>query len=279
MNLFKKTKTCIHRHSIESHPHCFNSDGTPKNIISNNSVGVLSLDIETLPILGYTWDVWNTNIYPNQVVKDWCLLGYSAKWIDSDKIISDILTTKEAINREDKRLATGIWKLLDKCQIAILHNGRRFDIRKINTRLWKHNLHRPSSYKVVDTLVAAKSVFGLTYNKLDFIAKFMGLQEKLETDFELWKRCDHGDKEALQYMRDYNENDVLMQEEIYLNMREWIPGHPSLAVYAGLENVCPICLSENYKEIGLYTANTLQYPEYRCSNCNSVFHDTKSIKE
>lgn len=279
MNLFRKIKRCLHRQDIEHHPNCFDNKGEPKAIINNSGVGVLSIDIETLPILGYTWNVWNTNIYSNQVEKDWSLLSYSAKWIDSGKIISDILTTKEALNREDKRLASGIWNLLNKSSVVITHNGRRFDIKKINTRFWKHGLHRPSSYKVIDTLVAAKSVFGLTYNTLDFIAKYIGLQEKLDTDFELWRRCDRGEKEALQYMREYNENDVVMQEEIYLNMREWIPGHPNLSIYTKLENVCPICLGENFKEIGLFTANIYQYKEYRCNSCGSVFHDTHSVKE
>jgi RNase H-like protein len=269
---------CIHRHTIETHPNCF-KEGKPLAHAIPNPVKMLALDIETLPILGYTWDVWNTNILPSQVKKDWCLLSYSAKWIGSDKIISDILTPEEAINRDDKRLATGIWKLLEEAPIVITHNGKRFDIKKINARFWKNGLHKPSSYKVIDTLVAAKSSFGLTYNKLDFIAKYIGLQEKLETDFELWVRCDEGVKEALQYMREYNENDVIMQQDIYLNMREWIPNHPDLSVYGKLDNVCVICLGTDYKEIGLFTAKKQQYKEYRCSSCGSVFHDTKAVEK
>lgn len=271
----KQVLRCKHRQDINHHRNCFNPDGTLKEF--NKFPKVLSIDIETLPILGYSWDVWNTNIYPNQVIKDWCILSYSAKWIDSDKIISDVLTSKEAINRDDKRLVEGIWKLLEKASILITHNGRRFDIKKINARFWKNGLHKPSSYKVIDTLVSSKAIFGLTYNKLDFIARYVGVQEKLETDFDLWAKCDQGDKESLGYMREYNENDVLMQEEIYLKMREWIPNHPNLATYVNLSGVCPVCLSEDYKEIGLYTANLKQYKEYRCS-CGSIWHDTKEIK-
>lgn len=279
MSLFKKSLRCQHRQDIHHHPNCFSEDGTPKAKANNRESKVLILDIETLPILGYSWGVWNQNIYPNQIKKDWSLLSYSAKWLGDDRIISDVLTPKEAISRDDKRISTGIWKLLDECFISVSHNGKRFDLRKLNTRFWKNKLHKPSSYKVIDTLPVAKSVFGLTYNKLDFIAKFIGADEKLETEFELWTACDEGDKQALQEMKEYNEQDVLTLEEIYMNMREWIPGHPDLGIYQNLKDVCPVCLSTNYKKIGLYTANVYQYEEYRCSDCSSVWHNSKAIKE
>lgn len=277
MNLFKKAPRCVHRHTIETHPRCFDVAGEP--VALGNQVKVLSLDVETLPLLGYSWGVWNQNIYPDKIKKDWCLLSYSAKWIDSPNIISNVLSSKEAVTRNDNKLANELWYLIDTADIIIGHNSKRFDIKKINTRFWKYNLHKPKSYKHIDTLVAAKAVFGLTYNKLDFIAEFKGVQQKIETNFELWERCDEGNKVALQEMRGYNERDVSIQENIYYAMREWIPNHPNLAVLANIKDVCPICLSTSYKQIGLYTADVYQYKEHRCNDCGSVFHDSKAIKE
>lgn len=279
MSLFNfGQKRCIHRHSISEHPKCFDSNGNPKANSTANESRVLILDVETLPILGYSWGVWNQNIYPNQIEKDWCILSYSAKWLGDDRIISDVLTPREALDRNDKRLVTGFWKLLNEAFVTVSHNGRRFDLRKLNARFWKNGLHKPASYKVIDTLTTARSVFGLTYNKMDFIAKFIGADEKLETDFELWRSCDRGDKVALQEMKEYNEQDVYTLEQIYMEMREWIPNHPDLGIYQQLTDVCPVCLSENFKRIGLYTSNRKQYVEYRCSSCNSVWHDSKQIK-
>jgi DNA polymerase elongation subunit (family B) len=278
MSLFNfGTKRCIHRQDVKHHPNCFNKDGSPRDEMQRLSAKILSVDIETLPILGYTWDVWNTNIYPNQVVKDWCLLAYSAKWMGSPNVISNVLSPKEAITRNDLGLAKELWNLLEEADILIGFNSKRFDIRKINARFWKHGLHKPSSYKHIDIIQTARSVFGLTYNKLDFIAKFLGVQSKLETDFELWKGCDIGDKESLQRMREYNEMDVLIQEEIYFDIREWIPNHINLGIFSRLENVCPICLSSNYKEIGIYVTNSEKYREFRCK-CGAVWHDRKTIK-
>jgi hypothetical protein len=237
------------------------------------------LDIEVLPILGYAWAAYNQNIYPNQVKKDWSLLSYSAKWVGSDTIISRVLTPNEAVQRNDLALAKDLWALLDEAFIVITHNGRRFDIRKINTRFWKHRLHKPRSYRVIDTLVAARSVFGLTYNGMNEIAKFKEADEKLHTDFKLWARCDEGNEQALNEMLEYNEQDVNIQEQIYMEMREWIPDHPNLGIYQNLKNVCPICLGTDYSTVGIFVTNKSRFPEHRCKNCNSIFHDSKPIKE
>jgi hypothetical protein len=274
-----KPKTCIHRHTIRTHRNCFDANGNPLLKEATVPASLLVIDIETLPILGYFWNVWNQNIYQAMIKKDWCILSYSAKWLGDERIISDTLTTKEAIIRDDKRIVTGIWKLLEKSDVIITHNGKRFDVRKINTRFWKNGLHKPSSYKIIDTLIAARSVFGLTYNSMEFIAKFIEADEKLDTEFPLWAACDRGDKNALLEMKEYNEQDVITQEQIYMSMREWIPNHPDLGVYQNLENVCPVCLGTNFKEIGLYTASRLQYKEYRCEDCGNVWHNSKAVKE
>ena len=273
--IFKKELKCQHRHTIKTHRKCFNEDGTLK-VVTNNFPKILSLDIETLPILAYSWDVWDTNIYSERIVKDWCILSFSAKWLDDNKIISEVLTPKEAVFRDDERIVSTLWKLLERAEIVIGFNSKRFDIKKINARFLKYGLHKPSSYKHIDLIQTARSTFGLTYNKLDFIAEFLDLQRKLETDFDLWKMCDNGDKKALQTMREYNEMDVVVQESLYYKLREWIVFHPNLAVMSKMSDVCPVCLSKNYKEIGLYTANTKQYKEYRCS-CGSIWHNVKSI--
>lgn len=280
MNLFKNRNQlrCEHRHTIKEHPNCF-INGKPRNLQDLQPVKILSLDIETLPILGYSWGVWNQNIYPEQVKKDWCLLSYSAKWIGSSNIISNVLSPKDAVNRDDIKLAKEIWMLLDEADIINGHNSKRFDIKKINTRFWKHELHKPSSYKHIDTLTSARTIFGLTYNKLGFIAEYKGIQQKLETDFELWEQCDEGNKLALQQMREYNERDVEIQEQIYLEMRDWIPNHPDLRIYENKENSCPICLIEdNYKKTGIYVARSRKYPEYRCNSCGSIWHSNVSIR-
>ena len=152
------------------------------------------MDIETLPIIAYTWGAYDQNLNIDSIIKDWVILGWSAKWLDDEKVISEILTSKEAVERNDERIIKDLWKLLDDADVVVAHNGKSFDIPRCNTRFMYHHMGPPSSYKVIDTLVASRSAFGMTFNKLDYIAKYLGAQRKRETDFQLWVDCDHGKK-------------------------------------------------------------------------------------
>ena len=238
---------------------------------------LLSIDIETLPGKFYAWSPANDYLGHHMMIEDWSLLSYSAKWIGDDRIISSVLTSEETIKRDDRRLSIQIQALLDNAHTVITHNGRRFDIKKINTRLWKYRLQKPSDYRVIDTLVSAKAVFGMMYNTMDAIAEFVERDRKLSTDFSLWARADHGDPAALQEMLEYNDQDVLTQEQIYMEMRPWIKGHPNLAIIAGVD-ACPICLHDKYKHIGYHYTNKKAYKEYRCNHCGSTWHATKAAK-
>lgn len=237
---------------------------------------ILFFDIETLPIVAYTWGTWGVDISNDKIIKDWCCLAFSAKWLDDNRIIADILTPKEVANRDDERLCKHVWKLLDDADIVVAQNGRRFDIPKMNGRFWKHGLGPPASYKIIDTMESAKKTFGLTYNSLDFLGEYLGAGRKLKIDFSLWEQCDQGHKDALKLMSEYNQQDVILLENVYNKMRPWIQNHPRLTLYDKVVGKCPVCLGGDYKKIGLYTAAQKQYAEYRCNSCGSVWHDTKA---
>ena len=238
----------------------------------------LVMDIETLPIKAYTWGPWQQDIHKEQIIADWSVLCWSAKWLDDPRMITDCLTQKEALARDDRRICQSMWKLLDDSDVVIAQNGRRFDLPKLNTRFWKWKLGQPSSYKIIDTLDAAKRTFGMTYNSLDYLGEYLGAGRKLKTDFQLWIDCDHGNKDALARMSEYNQQDVILLEEVYLKMRGWIPNHPKFTTYAKIIGVCPVCMNDDIKNIGLYTANVKQYQEFRCGKCGSIWHNTRAEK-
>jgi len=57
---------------------------------------------------------------------------------------------------------------------------------------------------------------------MDFLCRQLGYEQKHKTDYGLWEDCEAGDKEALQKMYLYNQNDVYMLEDLYLRMRGWL---------------------------------------------------------
>jgi len=44
---------------------------------------ILLFDIETAPILAYTWDIWDQNIALNQIKQDWFVLSWSEDGIQA----------------------------------------------------------------------------------------------------------------------------------------------------------------------------------------------------
>lgn len=233
---------------------------------------ILIFDIETAPIEVMTWGLFDQNMGINQIMNDWFMLCWSAKWLYEKKIHRAKVTPKEAVNKDDSRITEELWHMLDKADIVIAHNGFSFDVKKANARFLKHNLPKPGYFKILDTLKVAKKEFNLTSYKLDFICSYLGLNRKKDTGgFQLWVDCCKGDKKALDKMSRYCNNDVKILEEVYLELRPYIDNHPNLELYQEEEGACPNCGSHNYIEKGTYKTQKRVYTSYRCE-CGALFH-------
>ena len=159
---------------------------------------ILLLDIETAPIRAYVWNTWKENINDKQIISDWFVLTWSAKWLFDDKVYSERLDPEEAINEDDERIIKGIWNLMDEADVVIAHNGNKFDIPRLNTRFLIHGYGPPMSYHSIDTLSVCQRNFSFTKNKLDYINKILGIQRKVENaGFPLWEGCMLGYEESL----------------------------------------------------------------------------------
>lgn len=262
---------CIHRHTIQEHRNCFNDDGTPKTrkqIKFRKLPKILIFDIETSPLRAFIFAtrLWNTNVNEEQVLSQWFTLCWSAKWLFDNKIMSDRLTPKEAREEDDSRIVKSMWKLLNEADIVVAHNGDRFDVPNMNTRFIVNNLPPTSPYQTIDTCRIARKQFGFSHNNLNALAKVFGFRVKLETNFELWKRCVDGEEKALRRMEEYNKHDVRLLEEVYMKIRPWIHSHPNLGLYIeSTEPVCSNCGSKTVtKEDKFYYTPAGKYQLYRC---------------
>lgn len=242
-----------------------------KSINPSKIPKILIFDLETAPLKGYVWSRWQQNVYPAQLVSDWFLLTWSAKWLYSSEIMSGKLTSKEVFAENDKRIVKKLWKLVDEADIIIAHNGDRFDVPKLNSRFLVNGLKPPSAYKTIDTLKTARSQFGFSSNALAELGKILGLGGKLSTGFELWAKCMNGDEDAIAYMQKYNDQDVVLLEEIYLALRPYMRSHPNSAVYNDdAELKCSLCGSTHIHNEGFYYTNTAKFNQYRCDSCSGL---------
>jgi len=248
MNKNIMTFRCKHRHSALSHPKCYIKflSGDISSI-ANKFPKVLLFDIETSPLSAYIFQksIWKANVSDEQVISEWFMLTWSAKWLFDDNIITERLTGKEAKDEDDSRIVGGLWKLLDEADIVIAHNGDGFDIPNMNTRFIILGFSPPSPYQTIDTKAVASKQFGFTHNSLNALARLFEFDAKKDTDFDLWKKCREGDEESLKYMQEYNIGDVELLEKVYLKLRPWIRNHPNIGLYVDSDSTtCPNCGSD-----------------------------------
>ncbi len=234
---------------------------------------ILIFDIETAPVQAYVWSLWKQNVYIDQIESDWFMLSWSAKWLFESEIYSDVLTPKEALNENDARISQSMWEFIDHADIIIGHNIAGFDIPKLNTRWIVNNIKPPSPYQMVDTLKEAKKNFMFSSNKLDFIARMLGTEQKMDAGgFETWIGCLKGDQKALLKMEEYNRKDINVTEEVYMKIRPWIKSHPNMALYYqdDMDHRCRNCGSKNITfSDKMYDTGLNRFTTVRCE-CGAI---------
>lgn len=242
---------------------------------------ILVLDIETAPLLANVWKIFKENIGVNQLEesrKCVYILSFSAKWLGDDKI--EYMDQRKARDPEnDLKLVQRLIALIDQADLTLTHNGKDFDHRVINTRIAFHRLHKPTSYRMIDTLVIARRNLMLPSYKLEYLTelynkKYKKLKHKDYPGFELWKACLAGDQKAWKEMEKYNKHDVLALEELYVNtLRVW-DDQTNYFIYQ--DEIHCRCGSDDFVKQGWHYNQTRKYQRYKCKDCGYEWRDAKA---
>lgn len=247
-----------------------------------NPPKILVLDIETLPIISYTWGTFDQNVALNQIKEDWSILSYAAKFLGSDKIFyGDVRNEKNV--RNDKKLLADLWELLDQADIVLGQNSKRFDVKKIKARLILNGFTPPSSFRQIDTMILAKRHFAFTSNKLEYMTKNLCTTNKKISHakfggFELWKACMEGNKEAYKELREYNVADILSTEELFFKLAPW-DSSINLSVYSDnldFTHRC-FCGSEDFKKHGFVYSNSGKFQRFICNSCGNESRSSENL--
>lgn len=248
----------------------------------SNKAKVLLFDIETAPILGYVWGLWENNVALNQVKADWHVLSWAAKWLGDDpkKIMYKDQRGKKHIE-DDSDLLKGIWKLLDEADVVITQNGKSFDQKKLNARFILNGMKPPSSYRHIDTRQIAKKHFAFTSNKLEYMTdklnkKYKKLKHSEFGGFELWTQCLADNLKAWKEMEKYNKYDVLSLEELYYKLAPW-DNSLNFNVYNDELTVTCSCGSEDFVKRGFFYTNSGKYQRYKCNSCGLESRDKRNL--
>lgn len=225
----------------------------------------LLLDVETAPHLAAVWGMFNQNVSLDMLLESGYTLCWAAKWYGSDEVMYDSLH-----RNSQKVMMQNLHELLTEADVVIHYNGRKFDIPTINKEFVGMGLKPPAPYKQVDLLETARRQFRFASNKLDYVAKYLGIGQKIKhKGFELWKGCMDGDKESWEQMMEYNIQDVVLLERVYDRMLPWIRSHPNHGLYVDNTDapVCPTCGSTHLHSRGTARTTVGLYRRFQCQDC------------
>lgn len=241
---------------------------------------ILIVDLENSPNLAWVWQKWKVNIGDNQFVEKSYVMSFAAKWLGEDHVYYE-----ENRHNNDAGLVKKLYDLFDEADIVVGHNIDKFDLPIIFGRGLIHGFNPPSPFHTIDTLKVARKEFRFLSNSLAALCDELGLTKKGKhkefPGFDLWVQCLKQNDKAWKEMKEYNIQDILSTEELYLRLRPYVTNHTNVSRKIGDEVVaCPSCGSEHVQMRGFYTAKSgLVYHRFQCKECFSWSKTKRAEKD
>lgn len=234
----------------------------------------LFFDCETAPNVGLFWSAgYKQKIDYDNIIKERAIICICYKWA-GQKAVHSLSWDKR---QDDKKMLREFIKIVNEADELIGHNGDKFDLAWIRTRCLFHKISMFPSYTTIDTLKAARSKFRFNSNRLDYIASYLGVGNKIKTTFGLWKDIVlHKDEKAMREMVKYCKGDVALLERVYDKMSQHIAPKTHHGVLRGEEkHSCPDCGSYKMKTHKTrVTAKGNKQKQKQCNDCGK-YHTFK----
>lgn len=231
----------------------------------------LFFDIEVSANLGMFWQSgFKISIGPESIIKERAIICICYKWEGVKECHALTWDSKQC----DKKMLATFVKIANEADELIGHNGDKFDLAWIRTRCLYHGIQMFPKYVTIDTLKVARSKFKFNSNKLNYIAKFLGIGQKIHTDLDLWKNIMlNRDKAAMDKMVKYCKNDVILLEKVFKHLNTHIEAKTHHGVVNGNDRgSCPECGSKLLIITQTrYSATGAKKFTMQCKNCNK-FH-------
>jgi len=232
----------------------------------------LYLDIETAPNICMTWGLFRQNISIDKIVESGFTLCWAAKWEDSKEIMFS------SVHGDGEQLMlTRMHELLCEADAVVHYNGTNFDMPILNKEFVNAKMLPPTPYQQIDLLRTVRARFRFTSNKLDYVAQFLGLGNKVHhKGMALWVGCMAGKDKDWKVMERYNIQDVRLLPKLYKTLLPWIQNHPNMGLYNEVLDSegkhveqCPNCGSTHLVRNGMEHLATQSYQRYKCSDCGT----------
>jgi uncharacterized protein YprB with RNaseH-like and TPR domain len=231
----------------------------------------LFFDIETSPNIGLFWEAgFKKNIDYSNIIKERAIICICYKWEDDKEVHSLHWDSKQ----DDKKMLLAFINVANQANELIGHNGDKFDLAWIRTRCLFHKIDMLPKYVTIDTLKVARSKFRFNSNRLNYIADFLGIGQKIKTEYSLWKDILlNKDPEAMEKMIKYCKKDVVLLEKVFKELNNHIEAKTHYGVAFGHDKSgCPECGSYELQrhDRKILASGTIKII-FKCKTCGK-FH-------
>jgi len=258
-----------------------------------SKISILAFDIETLPQFGPFWTRFRPIIRQESIIEHtsifcacWQVVDHNGRpkgAVQSSSILDDPKRFKANIY-DDEHVVRELHKAAQEADMYLFQNGISFDLKKLNARIVYYGLEPLPEKQSIDTLRKARQTFGFDSNKLDYMGRYLGVGEKMETGGQqMWDditQCKYPPvgkepdftltEKTIKYAVKYCKQDVKLLIEVYKKIRPYI----KLPVFSTYLNKlgCIHCGGQEFRKHGFrYTAGGKRHPRYFCRPCNKPF--------
>ena len=234
---------------------------------------VLYFDIETSPIQGAVWQLYDANVF--HVFRESHITMIGWKWGHQKKTNCFALPDYKNFKKDetdDSALIEHFFEVVEEADVTVAHNSP-FDWKTLIAQATIHDIQVPPIQKLCTLQMARKGKY--TSKKLDYLAKRFGLAGKIKTDKDLWIGVFDNDPKAWADMIKYCKQDVKVLQGVH----ERLAKNADITAY--YDEGCPTCGSKlGFKKDGVHrTKQGSRYQRYRCKfkSCDKVMLGRKML--
>ena len=146
------------------------------------------------------------------------MLSWCIKEHGRDVIHFDLVTRKEARDKDDRRLIKSAIKEIGKYDRLVTYYGSGFDLPWTRSRALYHKIPFPEfkSLYHTDLYYVARKKLAMHSNRLGAVCEFLGIEAKNHPMTPtLWQRAGAGEPEALQEILTHNKEDVESTDALF----------------------------------------------------------------
>jgi uncharacterized protein YprB with RNaseH-like and TPR domain len=190
------SQKCQHGKTFLQHPKCWQA-------LHQERVGFLDIEASNLKA-------------DFGLLLTWCIYDPTAKRIWSDQLKKSDFT--DDLGREDKRITKSAIDCILSFDRIVTYFGAGYDIPFLRTRAIHNGLEFVPYGQVLhtDLYFVARNRLKLSSNRLENVCRnILGKTQKTRIENKYWLAGQRGNQDALAYILDHNEKDVIDLERAY----------------------------------------------------------------